>query len=184
MELKSLSKQIAEWMTKEKGLFVFSTKFSDEWIYKGLIDHILSHVNCNTFTDTYKPDLSHTDRIEDSIFIDNLMDMRYDWATDKSNDYQLHKKIVSEVREKLIRQNNTQVIFTPLYESFGSNNSTTPNNTSLTGGSSIVFMADFIGIIYQNHFSIQKCRWQNSDDFSDVDLRVLFRDQKIDTILK
>lgn len=96
----------------------------------------------------------------------------------------LYKRIIENVRERIIKQRNTQVIFTPLYQSFGSNNATTPNNTSLTGGPSIIYSADFTGIIYQNHFSIQKLRWDNPDDYLDIDLRVLFRDQKIDTILK
>lgn len=184
MELNSLSKTIATWMVEKKGLYVFSSSISDEWVYKNLIQHILSYVKCSTFTNTYKQDLSHFGNTSGSIFIDSLMDMRYDWSTDQSYDYQLYKKIISETRDRIIKQNNTQVIFTPLYNSFGSNNATTPNNTSLTGGSSIIYMADFVGIIHQKHFLIQKLRWENSDDYTDIDLRVLFRDQKIDTILK
>lgn len=74
-------------MTQKSGLYVFSSTMSDKWVYKSLIDHILSYVDCNTFTDTYKSDLSHMSSIQNSIFIDNLMDMRYDWAVDQSNDY-------------------------------------------------------------------------------------------------
>jgi hypothetical protein len=182
MDLNQASKQIAEWMDNKKGIFVFSSKSGDECLYKNFIDHILSFSKLPIYRDCYKQDLSHMNGIKNSIFVDNLMDMRYDWALDTTmNTYSLYKKVVEDVRQKMIQNNqiiNTQVIFTPMYS--------TPNSSfaaNFTGGTSIVYMADLMGIIHEDQFSIQKCRWQNSDDFPDINLRVLMRDIKIEKIL-
>lgn len=188
MDLIQLSKKLAKWLDEERGIFVISSKSSDEWLYQNFIEHVLSFTKSPVYRDTYKSDLSHIESKANSIFVDNLMDMKYDWALDSSMDtYLLHKKLIGDLREKLIQNSkvvNSQIIFTPMYNSMGSSQQIGTMTGTLTGGSSMIFMADVLGIIYENHFSIQKCRWQNTDDIKDVNLKVLLRDVKIDKILQ
>lgn len=184
MNLAEISKKIANWVEEHKGLYVFSSTIKDKFLYRGLLDNILSHCTLDVYQDQYNPTLSHIDGCQNSIFVDDLLDMRYDWSTDKSYDHILYRKIIESVQQKVVDHHSSQIIFSPLYESFGSNSQTIPNNTSITGGSSTIYAADFVAIIYQQHLSLQKLRWENSDDYSDIDLKVLLRDTKIDTILK
>lgn len=187
MELNQLSVLLAKWLDEQRGIFVFSSMSKDEWLYQNFIEHVLSFTKSPVYKDTYRSDLSHIEGKSNSIFVDNLMNMKYDWALDSSmNTYLLHKKLIGDLREKLIQNSkvvNSQVIFTPMYHTMDTSQIGTMPGT-LTGGSSIIFMADVLGIIYENQFSVQKCRWRNTDEIQDINLKVLLRDLKIDKILK
>jgi hypothetical protein len=175
-------------MVQNRGLYVFASSCKDEYLYERLIQDILSKIELSVYRNLYVDDLSHCKSINNSIFIDNTLSFRLPMPCFS---LKLREKVEKLIMEQDANK-NTQILSVilnsdPLVKRVKIGNKTTTTNHYSVGN--LITASDFFGVIIDNHFKIRKSRWNfftrvdNSDNYQDISLAPLLRDDKINKIL-
>lgn len=164
--------QLSRWIQTKKGLYVFSSDTKNEQMCENLIQFILGDVKLNVHYNTYKTDLSHCNKITNSIFVDDIMDIKKsDEIMDIKKSYVDLQKSIEKLIDAQRKNENTQIIKTkgsPTYKSFG--------------GNILLYESLFFGVITNNKLNIVKIRHKSR--LNDINLITFFREQKISKLIE
>jgi len=161
--------KIREWMNENGGIFTFGTHTPmDESIFDSLSEYLISHSSRDMAKDvSYLKSFS----IKESAFVFRLSDIM------SGGDYQQDKLIIQSIQNNCFDNGNVVLLQVPVYQ-------TSDGNFVMKGGSSNIMMSSgFAAILSNGKLSIQKLRWDNSDNYKDVDILKFVRDYKLNLLI-
>jgi len=161
--------KIREWMNENGGIFTFGTHTPmDESIFDSLSEYLISHSSRDMAKDvSYLKSFS----IKESAFVFRSSDIM------SGGDYQQDKLIIQSIQNNCFDNGNVVLLQVPVYQ-------TSDGNFVMKGGSSNIMMSSgFAAILSNGKLSIQKLRWDNSDNYKDVDILKFVRDYKLNLLI-
>jgi hypothetical protein len=164
---------ILKWVNNNDGIFSFGThKDIDESIFNTISNYITSNTN-RKFVDDVSYIKSFS--LKNSIFIFRTTDVISGGNPTQDSQSLCKMRTLSDSCKS---NNNVILLQSGIY--------TTTDGLFVMkgGGSSIMMFSSFFCILSNGKISIQKLRWDNSDDYQDVDILDIVRDYKLNQILK
>lgn len=162
--------KIQEWMNENGGIFTFGTHTPmDESIFDYLSEFLISHSSRNMVKDvSYLKSFS----LKESAFVFRTSDIL------SGGDYQQDKRIIQTVQNNCFENGNVVLLQVPVYQ-------TSDGNFVMKGGgsNSIMMSSNFACILSNGKLSIQKLRFDNSDNYQDVDILQFVRDYKLNLLI-
>jgi hypothetical protein len=162
--------KIREWMNENGGIFTFGTHTPmDESIFNSLSEYLISHSSRDMAKDvSYIKSFS----IKESAFVFRTSDIL------SGGDYQQDKRIIETVRSNCFENGNVVLLQVPVYQN-------SAGNFVMKGGgsSNIMMSSNFACILSNGKLSIQKLRFDNSDNYQDVDILQFVRDYKLNLLI-
>ena len=162
--------KIREWMNENGGIFTFGTHTPmDESIFNSLSEYLISHSSRDMAKDvSYLKSFS----IKESAFVFRTSDIL------SGGDYQQDKRIIQSVQNNCFDNGNVVLLQVPVYQ-------TSDGNFAMKGGgsSNIMMSSNFACILSNGKLSIQKLRFDNSDNYQDVDILQFVRDYKLNLLI-
>jgi hypothetical protein len=164
--------QISQWIQENHGIFTFGTHTPmDESIFDSLSEYLLKQADSYS-TKNAVSNVSYLKSfsLRDSVFVFRSSDIM------SGGNYEQDKKIVSTICDNCIDKNNIVLLQVPVYQNSDGNFAMGSNRT-------IMMASGFAAILSNGKLSIQKLRWDNSDNYKDVDILQFVRDYKLGQIL-
>jgi hypothetical protein len=161
--------QIRDWMNENGGIFIFGTHTPmDESIFNSLSEYLISHSSRDMAKDvSYLKSFS----IKESAFVFRTSDIL------SGGDYQQDKRIIQTVQNSCFENGNVVLLQVPVYQTSDG------NFVMKGGGSNIMMSSNFACVLSNGKLSIQKLRFDNSDNYQDVDILQFVRDYKLNLLL-
>ena len=161
--------KIREWMNENGGIFTFGTHTPmDESIFDSLSEYLISHSSRDMAKDvSYLKSFS----IKESAFVFRSSDIM------SGGDYQQDKLIIQSIQNNCFDNGNVVLLQVPVYQ-------TSDGNFVMKGGGpNIMMSSNFAAILSNGKLSIQKIRWNNPNDYKDVDILQFVRDYKLNLLI-
>jgi hypothetical protein len=160
-------------MNENGGIFTFGTHTPmDESIFDSLSEYLISHSSRDMAKDvSYLKSFS----IKESAFVFRLSDIM------SGGDYQQDKLIIQSIQNNCFDNGNVVLLQVPVYQTSDGN---FRHRQIMKGGSSNIMMSsNFAAILSNGKLSIQKLRWDNPNDYKDVDILQFVRDYKLNLLI-
>ena len=164
--------QISQWIQENHGIFTFGTHTPmDESIFDSLSEYLLKQAD-NYSTKNAVSNVSYLKSfsLKDSVFVFRSSDIM------SGGNYEQDKQIIRTISDNCIDKNNIVLLQVPVYQNSDGNFAMGSNRT-------IMMASGFAAILSNGKLSIQKLRWDNSDNYKDVDILQFVRDYKLGQIL-
>jgi len=165
--------QISQWIQENHGIFTFGTHTPmDESIFDNLSEYLLKQAD-NYSTKNAVSNVSYLKSfsLKDSVFVFRSSDIM------SGGNYEQDKQIIRTISDNCIDKNNIVLLQVPVYQTSDG------NFVMKNGGASVMMSSNFATILSNGKLSIQKLRWDNSDNYKDVDILQFVRDYKLGQIL-
>lgn len=161
--------KIQEWMNENGGIFTFGTHTPmDESIFNCLSEFLISHSSRNMTKDvSYIKSFS----LKESAFVFRTSDIL------SGGDYKQDKLIIQSIQNNCYEKGNVVLLQVPVYQTSDG------NFVMKGGGSGIMMSSNFACILSNGKLSIQKLRFDNSDNYQDVDILQFVRDYKLNLLI-
>jgi len=165
--------QISQWIQENHGIFTFGTHTPmDESIFDSLSEYLLKQADSYS-TKNAVSNVSYLKSfsLKDSVFVFISSDIM------SGGNYEQDKQIIRTISDNCIDKNNIVLLQVPVYQTSDG------NFVMKNGGASVMMSSNFAAILSNGKLSIQKLRWDNSDNYKDVDILQFVRDYKLGQIL-
>ena len=163
-----IAKEIANYLDKHSGIYMFNMSFTDELLFDFLLEDILKH-NIKPFIREY-----NNFDFQNSIFCIELNTFLQ--KNSASFDRNSHNKQFRELFSFCLNNGNSVIIKDFFYQT-----ELTRTQRFYKYNFELISLSDFHASIYKNVMKIDKNRYAN--DFPDFNLTAYMRDKKINDIL-
>lgn len=167
-----ITDKLIDWINEYQGIFTFGTHTTlDESIFNCLSDYILNNKKLvkKSYTDV---SYLKSFQLKESSFLFRSSDIM-----SGGENYQQDKQIIKTIADNCITNNNSVLLQVPVFQ-------TGDGNFIMRNGAYNVMISSIMGCILSNgKLSIQKLRWDNSDDYDDIDILQFVRDYKLNLLI-